>query len=260
MPVQDDAARAGGSLLLDSGGAVVGRFVAKQHDTGPLADLFELAGDVLSERAADVLLSELGGWRVAVPVPLGRMLVAAGGSAHRHGQAMSRDLVRDPPPAAWLEPALPDGIRLTTADRPAIDLAAACYAAYPRDHPDYEQIPDPEEPELELEEIMSGRLVGPLLRCSGLAVDGDGVVAGAILVNGNSGEPPLGGPWITQLFRHPDSPRGTGAALLRRALALAARDGLAAIGLSVTEGNPAQALYAAHGFAGVWESLTVELP
>ena len=85
---------------------------------------------------------------------------------------------------------------------------------------------------------MSGRLMGPLLRCSGLAVGEDGAVLGAVLVNGTPGEPPFGGPWISQVFRHPDAP-GVGGALLRRALAIATRDGLPAIGLAVTHANPA---------------------
>jgi hypothetical protein len=260
MPVDDDAARAGWSLLRDRDGAEIGRFTAKRRDGRRVADLFELADGVAPERAARVIAGELSGWRVAVPVALGQLLVDGGGRANRHGHVMSRDLVRDPPSPAWLEPSAPGGIRLTPADRPAIDLATACYAAYPRDHPDYDQIPDPEKPEIELEEIMSGRLLGPLLRCSGLAVAEDGTVAGAVLVNAIGGDPPFGGPWITQIFRHPEAPRGIGAALLRRSLALAARDGLPALSLAVTDSNPARGLYSGHGFAAVWESLTVDLP
>ena len=126
--------------------------------------------------------------------------------------------------------------------------------AYPPGHPDHR--PEPEEEELE--EIMSGRLLGPLLRCSGLAVDPSGEVQGAILVCDSDGEPPFGGPWLAQIFRHPDAP-GLGSALLRRALAAGTRDGLPAIGLAVTHGNPARERYAAHGFAEVVESLSVDV-
>lgn len=97
-----------------------------------------------------------------------------------------------------------------------------------------------------------------LLRCSSLAVGEDGTVRGAVLINGTPGEPPTGRPWISQLFRHPDA-RGTGGPLLRRALALATRDGLPALGLAVTHGNLARGLYEAHGFAATLESLTVAL-
>ena len=52
---------------------------------------------------------------------------------------------------------------------------------------------------------------------------------------------------------------GAGRALLRRALALATRDGLPALGLAVTHGNPALELYAAHGFRDVLQSLSVDV-
>jgi hypothetical protein len=171
---------------------------------------------------------------------------------------MSRDLVRDPAPDDWLEPGRPAGYRLTAVDRPAIDLAPACLAAYPRDHPDFDSISDPDRPERELDDLISGRLLGPLLRCSGLVVRADGSVAGAVLVNGQPGEPPLSGPWVSQIFRHPGA-TGTGGPLLRRALAIATRDGLPAVSLAVTHANPARARYAALGFADVQEAFSVEV-
>jgi hypothetical protein len=241
-------------------GTEIARFSEREQDGRRFADFLVIADGVPEDRAVEALLAELAGWRVAAPVPLGRRLVEAGARATRHSHLMTRDLVRDPPPTAWLEASAPAGARLTAVDRPAIELAHACRAAYPPDHPDFAGVPAPPEPEVELEEIVSGRLMGPLLRCSGLAVDADGAVIGAILVTGMSGEPPEGGPWIGQIFRHPDAPRGTGAALLRRALAIAARDGLPAVGLAVTEGNAARELYRAHGFADAWESLSVDIP
>jgi GNAT superfamily N-acetyltransferase len=111
---------------------------------------------------------------------------------------------------------------------------------------------------VELDELMSGSLLGPLLRCSGLAVGEDGAVVGAILVNGKPGEPPDAGPWISDVFRHPDVP-GVGGALLRRALAIATRDRLSAVSLAVTHTNPAMAIYAALGFEDVLDVLNVEV-
>jgi GNAT superfamily N-acetyltransferase len=205
-----------------------------------------------------VILSELRGWRVAGDAPLGRLLAAGGARPLRHSHVMSRDLVRDPAPGGWLEPTVPDGLRLTPADRPAIELVPAYAAAYPADHPDYAVQTPPDAPEIELAEIISGSMMGPLLRCSGLAVGDDGSVAGAILVNGTAGEPPFGGPWVSQVFREPRA-RGAGRALLRRALGIATRDGLPALSLAVTHGNPALEVYAALGFADVLEVLNVEL-
>jgi GNAT superfamily N-acetyltransferase len=256
MPIAADPGRPSGRVLLDDGGDRIASFEESERDGRRVADLLEL--EVSPELALDVVRAELAGWRVSADEPFGRALVAAGGRPKRYGHVLSRDLVRDPASQDWLEPAVPAGVRLTPVDRPAIDLAPACLAAYPRDHPDYDHIPTPERPEVELDEIISGRLMGLLLRCSGLAVGEGADVVGAILVNGTSGEPPTGGPWISQLFRHPDA-RGIGAPLLRRAVALATRDGLPAIGLAVTHGNPAHRLYEAHGFAEVLNSLTVEL-
>jgi GNAT superfamily N-acetyltransferase len=258
MPVEADPRRAGGRVLRDDTGATIARFLYVQRDGRRIADLFELAEGVDPERAVAVVIAELAGWRVAAEEPFGSLLLAAGGRPRRHAYVMSRDLVRDPAPPAWRAPAPPAGVRLTPVDRPAVDLAPACLAAYPRTHPDFDHIPAPQRPELELDDIISGRMMGPLLECSGLAVGEGGAVLGAVLVNATSGEPPTGGPWIAQLFRHPDA-RGIGRPLLRRALALATIDGLPAIGLAVTHGNPARSLYAAHGFADVLESLTVEL-
>ena len=100
--------------------------------------------------------------------------------------------------------------------------------------------------------------LGPLLPGSALAIGPDGDVAGAVLVNDSDGGPPFGGPWLSQIFRHPDAP-GLGTALLRRALAAGTRDGVPAIGLAVTHANPARARYAALGFAEVIESLSVDV-
>jgi len=258
MPVVAEPGRARGRLLVDGDGATVARFDAAERDGTPLADLFEPADGVDRARVVAVVMSELKGWRVAGDEPFGRLLVAAGGAPRRHVHVMSRDLVRDPAPTAWLEPARPDGVRLTAVDRPAIDLAPACLAAYPPDHPDYPEIPEPDHPEQELEELMSGRLLGPLLRCSSLAVGEDGTVLGAVLVNGQPGDPPLDGPWISQAFRHREAP-GVGGPLLRRALAIATRDRLPAVGLAVTHANSARHLYASLGFADRLEALNVQL-
>jgi GNAT superfamily N-acetyltransferase len=258
MPVVADPARANHRLLLDAAGDLIGSFELGDRNGQPLADLFTLADGVPPERAVAAVTAELKGWRVAGTEPFGRLLVAAGGRPLRHTHVMSRDLTRKPAPSEWLEPELPAGIRLTPVDRPAIDLAPALIAAFPPDHPDYADMPSPEHPEAELEELMSGRLLGPLLRCSALAVGEGGDVVGAILVNGTPGDPPFHGPWVSDIFRRPDVP-GVGGALLKRALAVATRDRLPAVGLAVTHTNPAMALYAALGFDDLLDVLNVEV-
>jgi hypothetical protein len=223
-----------------------------------MCDLFTPSGGVEPERAAAAIVAQMGGWRVASDAAFGRLMVAAGAKLRRHSHVMSRDLIRDPAPDGWLEPPMPAGYRLTPVDRPAIELAPACSAAYPRDHPDFGDIPDPKRPEIELGQIISGELLGPLLRCSGLVVRDDGTVAGAILVNAQPGDPPFSGPWVTQIFRDPAA-GGTGGPLLRRALAMATRDGLPAVSLAVTHGNPAREVYAALGFTEALEAFSVEV-
>jgi GNAT superfamily N-acetyltransferase len=258
MPVVDDPARPGGRLLVGADGAALGRFEAVERDGLKLADLFEPADGIPPEAAAAAVLAEMRGWRIAAHPAFGSLLIDGGGRPRRHSHLMSRDLVRDPAPPAWREPPVPAGFRLTPVDRPALELAPACGAAYPPGHPDFADIPDPDRPEFELEEIVSGRLLGPLLACSGLAIAADGAVAAAILVNGRAGDPPLAGPWISQVFRHPDAP-GIGMPLLRRALALATDDGLPALSLAVTHTNPARRVYAELGFAEVLEAQSVEV-
>jgi ribosomal protein S18 acetylase RimI-like enzyme len=71
--------------------------------------------------------------------------------------------------------------------------------------------------------------------------------------------PPYGGPWVTQLFRGPGG-RGAGRALLMRALGIATADGLPALGLAVTHGNPAQRLYEELGFRLLLTSFSVRVP
>jgi hypothetical protein len=257
LPVAADPDHPRRRILTGADGAPVATFEAAERGDRPTADFFTPADGVAPATAAAEAIAQLGGWRIAADPALAQRLVAAGGRPGRHAHVLSRDLVRDPAPDGWLEPRTPPGYRLTAADRPASDLAAACVAAYPPGHPDFADIPDG-RPDRELDDLMAGRLIGPLLRCSGLIVRDDGSVAGAIIVTAGEGEPPLGGPWIGQVFRHPDAP-GTGGPLLRRALAVATRDGLPALSLAVTHTNPARAVYATFGFSEALESVSVDV-
>jgi hypothetical protein len=120
-------------VLLDADGRAVARF--KEGERDGLRTANDVSLDVPPAGALAPVLAELAGWSVAADEPFGRLLVDAGGRARRNGHALSRDLARDPAPPDWLEPPVPAGLRLTPVDRPALDLAPACEAAYPRDHP-----------------------------------------------------------------------------------------------------------------------------
>jgi GNAT superfamily N-acetyltransferase len=239
-------------VLLDAAGTPVGRYERLERDGAVYADMFARESGVAVERVAETVLAELRGMRIAGDEALGRALIAAGGKPLRHAHLMSRDLARDPAPERWPEP--PPGVRLTDVDRPAADLVDAFRAAYPRGHPDHREEP-PERSLADLETWVSGREFGPLLAGSGLAVAADGTVAGAILLGTLPGDPPENGPWVIELFRHP-AHRGVGRPLLERALALTP---VPTLGLIVTEGNPARALYDDLGFRFVRTTLVVQI-
>jgi len=236
------------ALTLTDADGPVGSYDRSERGGHVYADLFERGPGVSPERAARAVLDQLAGWRIAGDEALGRELIAAGGRPLRHGHLMSHDLAVRP---AWSDP---PGYRLTDVDRPAADLVDAYRAAFPPGHVDHRDEP-PERSLAELESHLSGREFGPLLRGSGLAVADDGTVAGAILLGILPGDPPLNGPWLLEVFRHP-AHRGVGRALCERALALA--DG-PRLGLIVSEGNPARGLYEELGFRLVRTALVVKI-
>jgi GNAT superfamily N-acetyltransferase len=217
--------------LLDDGGTVIARYLDVGRGT---ADLIKPTVPV--EQALPVVLRELRGMRVGGSVELGRALIAAGAQPLRHAHVYSHALESRPDEPPGLQP----------LDRPAEDLLAAYDAAFPPGHPDRT-----EPPLLHLD----GIIAEGLLDASGIAVDGEKVI-GAILVGElREVEPPLGGPWVMELFRDPRYP-GVGRALLERALA---RVQGPTLGLAVTEGNPAMRLYERVGFRRLLPSLTVQL-
>jgi ribosomal protein S18 acetylase RimI-like enzyme len=227
---------------------VVGRYDRDERDGHVYADLFDREPGVTVDRAVRAVLAELGGMRIAADEELGRALVDAGGMLRRHGHLMSHDLAQRP---TWRDP---PGYRLTDVDRPATDLLDAYRAAFPPGHVDHRDEP-PEKSLADLESHVSGREFGPLLKGSGLAIAPDDTVAGAILLGVLPGDPPLNGPWLIEVFRHPDH-RGVGRALVERALAIIDAP---VLGLIVTEGNPARGLYEALGFRLVSTRMVVEL-
>jgi L-amino acid N-acyltransferase YncA len=255
VPVAEDPERPDGRTLLDSDGRLLARFVGGGRDGRPFADLLERERGVPLEAVVAAIGSDLAGWIVAGDEELGRALLAAGAHGRRHAHVRSRDLRADP---AGRPGAPPPGVRIGPLDADAAALAAIYAAAYPPEHPDWTYGGAPADPEAELGDILAGRMVGPVLDCSRLALDASGAMAGALIVTGAEGEPPFGGPWVAELFRRSGADlRGTGRALLEVGLAEASASGLATLGLAVTEGNPAERLYAALGFDRVLTTLSV---
>ena len=193
----------------------------------------------------DACLRDLRGWTVIAPVELAHALIAAGGERRRHATLMTHDL-RDVP--AEVDP------RVVPLTASAQELLPSHRAAYRPGHPDYE-LASEEDP---LGPLMAGEVIGPMLPCSRMAVV-DGAPVGAALVHDFPGEPPHAGPWLAELFRDP-AHRGVGRALLRGVLTAAAAHRLPALGLVVSGGNPAVALYLAEGFRALREDIGVFIP
>ena len=246
-----DPSRPSGRILADADGVPLARFVEDSVEGRPVARLFERSVSV--ERARAAVLRELRGWRVAADPALGLELVLAGGRHVRHLHVLSRDLVASP---AFEMGAAPPGLELRPLDRPAADLVAAFCSAFAAGHVDGRR----ESPLRELEGVLSGESIGPVLTCSGVAVDVNAHVCAAVIINDSPLAPPLRGPWIAECFRD-RSPRyaGAGRALLERALVLATSAGLETMGLTVTHGNRARELYEALGFREVRAIYSVDL-
>ena len=179
------------------------------------------------------------------PVELGYALLEVGAKKRRHALLMTHDLSAVP---AEVDRRV---VPLTAA---AEDLEAAHRSAYRPDHPDFDVSKDTGA----IGQLLRGELVGPLLGASRMALDDDGVVVGAAILNDFPGKPPVAGPWLSELFRNPRVP-GIGRELLRGALAAAAADGLPALGLAVTAGNSAIGLYEDEGFRTLREDISVVL-
>lgn len=241
-----------------------GRDVIRVVETPGLAlvDVIEVIAPV--DAVVPVVLRELAGSKLASDDDaLVDALVAAGAVQLRHSDVCSRDLRADPPDPAWVDAVqqrLHGHMRLV--EHSAQTLASEgelSVRAYPADHVDTET-DDPAVAAETLQRLYGGEYIGPLLPASGVVTDDDRVV-GVLVVNRMPGSAPLGGPWVSEVFRDPHPAyAGLGAALLRRAMALLAADGEASLSLAVTRGNPARRVYEKVGMRQVASSRKVLLP
>ncbi|MER7013646.1 GNAT family N-acetyltransferase [Saccharopolyspora sp. NPDC000359] len=247
--------------MLRENGAPAGAAVVRQGSTtisyAPVtgvprtARLLQASGPAVLE----VLTAELPGWHLLVTEDQGRHLVRAGARVHRHAATMHRDLRRDPPPPHRAHQQPPAPLRAVPCDRPATAVLPAWRAAYPPQHPDGSPSSDQQLISEELQPLLSGRVLGPLLDSSALIVNAADEVVAGIVVNDFNGTA-----WIGDLFRHPDPTcTGLGGLLLRRALARTAAQGWPVLGLAVTLGNPARHIYDKLGFTTVETSLKLAL-
>jgi GNAT superfamily N-acetyltransferase len=241
---------AGGPLLSYLEGTAGGRRAAYDLRV-------EGEGEAVLAAAVEAVLADLPGWLVSTAAPLGDRLADRGARVRRRFRAMSRALDTDPPPPAWADADLGPGRRAVPLDRDPRDVLPAWHAAYSRPgHPDGHPG--------SAEEALTGLLVpllsgdeGTVLPWSRLAVDAGGrVLAGVVVID----VPELGAVF-GDVFRDPDpAAAGVGTGLLRRVIAAAAADGVPALSLAVTDGNPAARVYERLGFRTVESRMTVVVP
>lgn len=247
--------------LHDEQGREVAAYVVGTWRGHPLADDLEPAPGVPIADVVAAVLGALPGWAVCAQEPEGLALASAGATVRRHAHCYTWDLTAMPPDPAWASPELPHGLSLVAAaDREPADLTAAWIAAYPPGHPDNPAGETFDSARAQLGTLYDGTLIGALMPASCVLQDGSRPVA-VCLANDRPGEPPLRGPWVTEVFREPDRAyAGLGATALRATLARAAADGVPALGLAVTEGNPARATYEKLGFAHAESTVTLLVP
>lgn len=212
------------------------------------------------------MLTQLPGFLVTSEHAELRSSITRLGARIRHeAELMSLDLER------WLGPdsTVPAGVEIRpVGQRVPPGTGHLESLAFPPGHPDIGDDDPPEDAaanEAALRPILVGDERWAPLTAGRLAVrpSTNDPVGIAVLSELLDGPPPHGGPWLAQLFRHPDDTlRGLGAALLDSALEAAREDGLRTVGLSVTVGNHARGLYASRGFVpfAPWTTYLVPPP
>jgi GNAT superfamily N-acetyltransferase len=241
--------------VLRRDGRVVGRY--HFYDGQPsTAEFFEPTGD--ARVAAAAVLAELGGWNLTTA----NHAFAAALSQHGADEARRFAVMTIDPavatPATVIDSRL-DVRRLQPDSELPEGMVELVRAAYPPGSPD-QDLGTEAEIVRDLQQALSGVRLGPLLPSSRLVLDAGRPVAVA-LVNRVDGRPPVGGPWLTDLFRHPDRVyAGLGRALLLEVLGAIRHASEPALSLAVTEGNTARRLYASVGFQTVAELRKLRIP
>lgn len=155
-------------------------------------------------------------------------------------------------PADWLRPVLPPTLRLTPLDRPVVDIARASLGPYAAGHVDAAQGGTLVKAIATYDRLLAGHTAGTVMQSlSCLAIDAstDAVAAAVIVTSLPAASWWPGGPWVVDLFVVPRLQGvGLGRQLLQLVIARCVTEGHERIGLSVTDGNPAERLYRAVGF------------
>jgi GNAT superfamily N-acetyltransferase len=246
--------------------------VPQLREGAPIADLASVAPNRTTAAATAAALAQLPGWLLATDdFSLASCLIKMGAKPRRHALVMQCDLRAAPDGTHTRPHGVPQlvGIDPQFTLQPLPGTSDPCSwapilpswrAAFPPDHPDHFDGDDPLAIAF-LRRLVDGSELGPLHRSTTLLADRAGTPVAGIMVNIRTPDPPLGGPWIADIWRDPAlHGTGVGAMLISHAKRLLAEDGYACLGLAVTAGNPARATYQRQGFRTITESRTVLLP
>ena len=241
--------------LRDAEGREVASYIPDRRLGRPCADMLDAAPGVAIDDVVAAVFAQLAGWAIAgAEIEVGEALVAEGAIERRRAIVQQHDLRMLPAPP------VPDGIAVGPLAHTASELLPSFLAAFPHGHLDRAPESSDADELADLERVLSGAEVGPLMPQSRVATTAAGAVAGAVTVNDREGSPPLAGPWLSFVFRDPQAPPGTGAALVAAVLAALRADGAPSAGIAVTAGNPAVRVYARLGFRTVTGGMTVVVP
>lgn len=163
--------------------------------------------------------------------------------------ARSLEGLRSPPPD-WRAPEVPAGVRISGLSASPDILTELEHECHPAGHVDrYRALSFIADGSFR--RLLDGELIGPVLAtASGQAEEDDsGRVLGMGIVVWWEAADLWQGPWVADICVRPaHQGRGIGTALVKRAIAACAAMGATRIGLAVTEGNRARALYERFGF------------
>ncbi len=239
--------------LLDAAGRTLATYHVDERDGRPWADRLEPAPRIPQPQLIATIMTRLAGHGVASTVQIGDALIAAGATRRRRALTLHHPLAGEPP-----APPVPDGITIVPFAHGATDLHPASLRAFPIGHADRDPASSDEQELADLERLLRGDMVGPVLPASHVATSPDHGVVGAAIVTDRAGEPPSGGPWVAWIFRDPEhAPPGTGAAVLGASITALTGAGAPGLGLAVTDGNPAQGVYERLGFTIVARTVSV---
>ena len=241
--------------LLDDAGHAVATYLPDERGGRRWADLLEPEPDAEAAAVVAAVLARLPGFGVSASPRIGDLLVAAGASERRRALALHHRLEAIPAVR------VPPGTTIASFAHTTADLHPASLLAFPPGHPDRTPGSTEEQEFADLDRLLRGEEVGPVLPASRVALKAGGTVVGAAIVVDRPGDPPWAGPWLAWAFRHPTAaPQGTGAATIAAAIASLRSDGAPALGLAVSIANPAKFVYERLGFILVATAVSVVVP